>query len=183
VKKALLAIGCAAILLLLSREYVTVRDRLMAQRNDIAEQWQLVDAAMQRRADLIFDLVEPIRGFSSESGQVVEKIADARGALAEDRSPQEKMAAYDRLNFAIAHLLVVVENNRRLKSGGKLKHLPDDVSNTETEVNRARQKYNEALENYNTALQLFPNNIVAALSGFRRNDAYIQTVAGQGPRM
>jgi len=74
----------------------------------------------------------------------------------------------------------VVQNERRLRTEVKLSHLPDDVSNTENEVNITRERYNEALQTYNAALQLFPNNIVAAMSGFTRNDAYIQTEAGAG---
>jgi LemA protein len=95
------------------------------------------------------------------------------------------MAAYDRLNAAITQLLAVAQNERRLQAGVTKSHLPDDVSNTENEVNIARERYNEALQTYNAALQLFPNNIVAAMSGFTRDDAYIQTEtgAGQGAKM
>ena len=177
-RKALLVTGAVALLVLLGVKYSGVRGRLVTQRAAIDTQWAGVEGAMQRRADLIFNLVAPVKGLSSESGEVVEKISDARGILAEGRTLAEKMAAYDRLNIAISRLLVVARKDRRLRAGGKLSHLPDDVSNTENEVNIARQKYNEALQNYNTALQLFPNNIVAALSGFTRNDAYIQTEVG-----
>jgi len=185
VRKALIVIGAAVLMLLLGVKYTGVRGRLLTQQRAIATQWSGVDTAMQRRADLIFNLVAPIKGLSSESGEVVGKISDARGVLAEGRTPQEKMAAYDRLNIAISRLLAEVKRDRRLRSGVKLSHLPDDASNTENEVNIARQKYNEALQNYNTTLQLFPNNVVAAISGFRRDDAYIHTEVGaaQAPKM
>ena len=184
-RKALIAIGVAALLLLAGLKYTSVRHRLLAQRAEIGTQWACVEIAMQRRGDLLFSLGAPLKGLSSESSDVVGKISGARAELAASSTPRDKMAAYDRLNLAISRLLVVVRNERRLRSGWKLAHLPDDVSNTENEVNIARQKYNEALENYNTALQLFPNNIVARLSGFTRDDAYFQTApgAGQGAKM
>jgi LemA protein len=121
-----------------------------------------------------------MKGLSNESAEVAGNISQARALLAESRTPREKLAAYERLNVAISRLLAVVQSERRLRTGSKLSHLPDDVSNTENEVNIARQRYNEALEIYNTALQLFPNNIVAAVSGFTRDDAYIQTEPDAG---
>jgi LemA protein len=179
VKIALMAIAVTALLVLTGVKYTGARSRLTAQREAIHTQWDQVDAAMQRRADLITRLVGPSTGISVER-ETIAKIIDARAALAGATTPKDKMAAYDNLNFAISRLLVIVGNDRRLRSGTKLSHLPDDVSNTENEVNIARQKYNEALQTYNTTLQLFPNNIVAAISGFTRNDAYIQTEVSSG---
>jgi LemA protein len=179
VRIALAAIVVTALLVFAGARYTGARKRLVAQRQAIDTQWAEVDSAMQRRADLITGLVEPSTGHAVERATVAQ-IIDARAALTGASTPKDKMAAYDRLNVAISRLLVVVGNNRRLRSGAKLSHLPDDVSNTENEVNIARQKYNEALQTYNTTLQLFPNNIVAAVSGFTRNDAYIHTEASAG---
>ena len=179
-RKALIATGVAALLVLAGVKYVRVRSRLLLQRAEIGTEWAGVENAMQRRGDLIFNLAAPLKGLSNGSEDVAGKISGARAELAASSTPRDKMAAYDRLNLAISRLLVVVRNERRLRSGWKLAHLPDDVSNTENEVNIARQKYNEALENYNTTLQLFPNNIVARLSGFTRDDAYFQTAPGTG---
>jgi LemA protein len=185
VRNALIAVGAAALLVFAGVKYTSVRTRLLAERAEIGARWAGVGEAMQRRADLIFGLIAPMKGLSKGSKGVVGKIAEARALLAASRAPHEKMAAYDRLNEAISRLPVVFQDERRLRPGAALAHLADDVSNTENEVNIARQRYNDALENYNTALQLFPNNIVAALSGFTRNDAYFQTGtgAGQGAKM
>ena len=184
-RNALIVTVAVVLLVLAGVKYSSVRGRLLTQRTAIDTQWAGVEEAMQKRADLIFNLAAPMKDLSTEIGDVVENISDARGALAENHTLPEKMAAYNRLNLAISRLLVVVEKNRHLRSGAKLSHLPDDVSNTENEVNIARQRYNEALQTYNAALQLFPNNIVAAVSGFTRDDAYIQTGAGAGqlPKM
>lgn len=177
-RNALIAIGVAALLVVSGMKYVSVRDRLLEQRSAIDERWGEVENAMQHRADLIFNRAAPLKGLSGKSQDAIGKIADARAALSASHTAPEKVAAYDGLNEAIARLLIVVEKERHAGSGVKLSHLADDISNTENEVNVARQKYNEALETYNTTLQLFPNNIVAAVSGFARNDAYIQTEAG-----
>jgi len=180
VRNLLIVIGVASLLVLSGVKYAGARNRLLAERTAVEAQWAEVATAMQRRADTIFNLAYPMKGVSSDTGEVVSRIAEARATLSGSRTPQDTMAAYDRLNVAIAHLLVVVQNERRLKAGVQKSHLPDDVSNTENEVNIARERYNEALQTYNAALQLFPNNIVAAMSGFTRNDAYIQTEAGAG---
>ena len=179
-RNALIVIGVAGLLAFSGVKYARVRHRLLTERTAVDAQWAEVARAMQRRADTIFNLANPMKGFSNDSGLVVDQIGEARATLSASRTPQDAMAAYDRLNAAIARLLVVVQNERRLRAGMKKSHLPDDVSNTENEVNIARERYNEALQTYNAALQLFPNNMVAAMSGFTRNDAYIHTEAGAG---
>ena len=179
-RNALIVIAAAGLLAFSGMKYAGVRHRLLTERTAVDAQWMEVAGAMQRRADTIFSLAYPMKDFSSDTGEVVGKLAEARATLSASKTPQDTMAAYDRLNAAIAQLLVVVRNERRLRAGVKNSHLPDDVSNTENGVNIARERYNEALQTYNAALQLFPNNIVAAMSGFTRNDAYIQTEAGAG---
>jgi LemA protein len=180
VRNALIVIGVVSLLAISGVKYASVRNRLLTERTAVGTQWAEVASAMQRRADIIFNLANPMKDFSRDTGDVVVKIAEARATLSGSRTPRDTMAAYDRLNLAISRLLSVVQNERRLRAEVKLSHLPDDVSNTENEVNIARERYNEALQTYNAALQLFPNNIVAAMSGFTRNDAYIQTEAGAG---
>lgn len=179
-RNALIVIGVVSLLAISGVKYASVRNRLLTERTAVGTQWAEVASAMQRRADIIFNLANPMKDFSHDTGDVVVKIAEARATLSGSRTPQDTMAAYDRLNLAISRLLSVVQNERRLRTEVKLSHLPDDVSNTENEVNITRERYNEALQTYNAALQLFPNNIVAAMSGFTRNDAYIQTEAGAG---
>jgi LemA protein len=178
VRTALIVTAIVALVVSLGVEYTRVHNRLLTQREAILTQWAEVDGAMQRRADLILNLVTTAGGLPGKGSEVIEKISDARGALADGRTPQEKIAAYDRLNFAILRLLAVVHSDRRLKPREKLWHFEDEVSNTDNDVNIERRKYNEALQTYNTTLQLFPNNIVAAISGFERDDAYFQTGVG-----
>jgi len=175
VKIALIVIGVLVLMLLfMGGKYVSVRNDLVTKQEAVTAQWAQVESAMQRRADLIPNLVSTVKGFAAHETEVYKDIADARAALASGRTPQEKIAANDQLNSAISRLLVVVENYPQLKSNENFLHLQDELSGTDVE----RMKYNEALQTYNTTLQLFPNNMVASMSGFTRNDAYFKTEAG-----
>jgi LemA protein len=179
VKIALIVIGVLLLMLVLTGgKYVSVRNELVTQQEAVKAQWAQVESAMQRRADLIPNLVSTVKGFASHETEVYKDIADARAALAGGRTPQEKIAANDQLSGALSRLLVVVENYPQLKSNENFMRLQDELSGTENRINVERRKYNEALQTYNTTLQLFPNNIVASMSGFNRNDAYFKTEPG-----
>jgi LemA protein len=144
----------------------------------VKSQWSDVEAVLQRRADLIPNLVSTVKGFAAHETEVYKDIADARAALINGRTPQAKIAANDQLSGALSRLLVIAENYPQLKSNENFLRLQDELSGTENRIAVERRKYNEALQTYNTTLQLFPNNIVASLSGFTRNDAYFKTEAG-----
>jgi LemA protein len=179
VKVALIAIVVLVVLGLgIGGKFVGVRNDLVTQQEAVTAQWAQVESALQRRADLIPNLVETVKGFAQHETEVFNHIADARSALINGRTPQEKMAANDQLSGALSRLLVVAENYPQLKSNENFLHLQDDLSGTENRINVERRKYNEALQKYNTTLQLFPNNIVAQMSGFTRNDAYFKTEPG-----
>ena len=178
-KIALIVIGILLLMLVLTGgKYVSVRNELVTQQEAVKAQWAQVESATQRRADLIPNLVSTVKGFASHETEVYKDIADARAALAGGRTPQEKIAANDQLSGALSRLLVVVENYPQLKSNENFMRLQDELSGTENRINVERRKYNEALQTYNTTLQLFPNNIVASMSGFNRNDAYFKTEPG-----
>ena len=178
-KTALIVIAVLVLMLLfMGGKYAGVHNELVAQQEAIRAQWAQVEGALQRRADLISNLVATVKGFAGHETEVFKNISDARAALAGGRTPQEKIAANDQLNGAISRLLVVVENYPQLKSSENFLHLQDDLSNTENRVNVERRKYNEALQSYNAAIEVFPNNIVASMSGIARNDAYFKTEPG-----
>jgi LemA protein len=179
VKIALIVLAVIALaLLMFGSKYVSVRNELVTQQEAVKGQWAQVENALQRRADLIPNLVATVKGFAQHETEVFKNIADARAALITGRTPAEKIAANDQLSGALSRLLVVAENYPQLKSNENFMRLQDELSGTENRISVERRKYNEAIQTYNTALQLFPNNIVASLSGFQRNDAYFKTEPG-----
>lgn len=151
---------------------------LYAQREAINGQWSQVDVALQRRADLIPNLVETVKGFAKQEKEIMEAVANARAGLLNARGPQEKIEANGRLDSAIGRLLLVVENYPNLKANENFLRLQDELAGTENRIAVERHKYNEALQNYNVTIGLFPNNIFAGMLGFQRNDEYFKTEAG-----
>ncbi len=154
---------------------VGIRNDLVVQRESITGQWAQVDVALRRRADLIPNLVETVRGYAKQEQDVFGRIADARSRLLNARSPQESIAANNQLDTAIGRLLVVVESYPQLKSNDNFVRLQDELAGTENRIAVERRKYNEAVQRYNTNIELFPNNVAAGLFGFTRSDAYFRT--------
>jgi LemA protein len=154
---------------------VGARNTLVTEREAVNGAWSQVDVVLQRRADLIPNLVEVVKGFAKQEQAVIKEVTDARAALGGARSPQEKIQANSQIDGALSRLLVVVENYPDLKSNANFLRLQDELAGTENRIAIERKKYNETVQKYNTDIELFPNNISAGLFGFQRNDAYIKT--------
>lgn len=163
--------------LLFGGKYVGIRNNLVTQREAIRAQWSQVDVALQRRADLIPNLVQTVKGYAKHEEQSIADVANARAALIGARTPREKIAANNQLDSALGRLLVVVENYPNLKANENFLRLQDELAGTENRIAVERRKYNEAVQAYNTTRQLFPNNVVASMSGFGPDDAYFKTDA------
>jgi LemA protein len=165
--------------------YASRRNEMVRKREQVNAAWSQVDVVLQRRADLIPNLVETVKGFAAQEQTVFRDIANARAALISGRTPQDKIAANAQLDSALARLLVVVENYPQLRSNENFLRLQDELAGTENRIAVERRRYNEAVQDYNTYIALFPNNIVAGMSGFSRNDAYFKAEEGsrQAPRV
>jgi len=179
VKIALIVIAVIVLVLLgCGSKYIGVRNQLVTEQEAVKARWAQVENVLQRRADLIPNLVATVKGFAQHETEVFKNIADARSALINGRTPADKIAANDQLSGALSRLLVIAENYPQLKSNENFLRLQDELSGTENRIAQERMKYNEAIQTYNTSLRVFPNNIVASLSGFERNDAYFKTEPG-----
>ena len=175
-KIVLIVLGVVLVAALyMGSQVVGTRNDLVVQRESITGAWSQVDVALQRRADLIPNLVETVKGFAAQEKEVLGSIANARAALVGARTPTEKIQANQQLDGALARLLVVVENYPNLKSNENFLRLQDELAGTENRIAVERRKYNETVQRYNTSIELFPNNIAASLFGFGRNDAYFKT--------
>ncbi len=163
-----------AVALAVGSSFVSRRNEMVTQKEAIKNAWAQVDTALQRRADLVPNLVETVKGFATQERTVFDNIAQARAAMAGARTPADRIAANDQLSGALARLLVVVENYPQLKSNENFLRLQDELAGTENRIAVERRKYNEVVQTYNTTIQLFPNNLVAAFSGFQREDAYFR---------
>jgi LemA protein len=153
-------------------QYVGVRNTLVTKNEAVKAAWSQVDIVLQRRADLIPNLVETVKGYAQQEVTVFGDIAKARSALLSAGSPQEKINANQQLDGAIGRLLLIVENYPQLKSNENFLRLQDELAGTENRIAVERKRYNGTLQDYNTYLQQFPNNIFAGWAGFKPNEAY-----------
>ncbi|PYU82124.1 MAG: LemA family protein [Acidobacteria bacterium] len=164
--------------LMLGNSFISGRNQMAVKREAVNAAWAQVDVVLQRRADLIPNLVETVKGFAAQEQTVFGDIAKARSALLGAHSPAEKITANGQLDSALGRLLVVVENYPQLRSNENFVRLQDELAGTENRIAVERRRYNEAVQDYNTFIALFPNSLVASLSGFTRNDAYFKTEEG-----
>jgi LemA protein len=165
--------------------YVGRRNQMAIKREAVNAAWAQVDVVLQRRADLIPNLVETVKGYAVQEQTVFGAIAAARAALIGAKSPSDKIAANGQLDSALSRLLVIVENYPQLKSNENFMRLQDELAGTENRIAVERRRYNDAIQDYNTFIALFPNSLVASIAGFARNDAYFKTEEGarQAPKV
>jgi len=169
-------LGIVAVLLILALicggMYISRRNQMVTLNETVKSDWAQVDVVLQRRSDLIPNLVETVKGFAAQEQTVFDDIAKARAALGGAQTPKDKIAANGQLDGALSRLLVVVENYPQLRSNENFLRLQDELAGTENRIAVERKRYDDAIQEYNTFILKFPNNIIAGMAGFQRNDAY-----------
>jgi LemA protein len=142
-------------------------NRFVSQEEAIKAQWAQVQNQLQRRNDLIPNLVETVKGYATHEESVYKDIADARSKLLAARSPEETIQAANQQTSALGRLLAVVENYPQLKANEQFNRLMDELSGTENRIAVERMRYNEAVQAYNTSRRQFPANVTARMFGFK----------------
>jgi len=166
------------VVLICAGSYISTKNTLVSKNEAVKSAWSQVDVVLQRRADLIPNLVETVKGYAKQEQTVFGDIAKARSALLSAGTPQQKIAANGQLDGALGRLLLVVENYPQLKSNENFMRLQDELAGTENRIAVERKRYNDTLQDYNTYVQQFPNSLFAGWAGFKPNDAYFQAAEG-----
>jgi LemA protein len=166
--------GIALILILFS---VSRYNSLVNRSEEVDGAWAQVENVLQRRADLIPNLVETVKGFAAHEKEAIGLVADARAKLAGARGPQEAATADAQLTSALSRLLVVVENYPNLKANENFIRLQDELAGTENRIAVERKRYNDAVREFNATIKRFPSNIFAGMFGFDSKE-YFQAAEG-----
>jgi LemA protein len=142
-------------------------NKFVSQEEGIKAQWAQVENQLQRRNDLIPNLVETVKGYAAHEESVYKDIAESRAKLLAAKSPEETIEAANQQTSALGRLLAVVENYPNLKANEQFNRLMDELSGTENRIATERMRYNEAVQAYNTSRRQFPGNLTARLFGFK----------------
>ncbi|MGA7561467.1 MAG: LemA family protein [Terriglobales bacterium] len=177
-KGLIVVVVLVVIVLVLFGQYIGVRNQLVAKDQAVKAAWSQVDIVLQRRADLIPNLVETVKGYAQQEVTVFGDIANARARLLSAQTPSDKIAANGQLDGALGRLLAISENYPQLKSNENFMRLQDELAGTENRIAVERKRYNDALQDYNTYVLQFPASLFAGFAGFKQNPAYFQASEG-----
>lgn len=180
----LLPIIIIAIIVILVIAYVSIYNGIVRADNRCDTAWQTIDAQLQRRNDLIPNLVETVKGYAAHESKTFEAVTAARSAVTQAGTPEEKMEASNMLTGALKSLFAVAEAYPELKANTNFIQLQNKLSETENKISYARQSYNDCVLTYNNAIETFPGNIVAG-SKFKERKGFEVTdeTARQAPKV
>ena len=181
-KGLLITLGVLGVLLLcvlmVFGSYISARNQMVSKDQFVKSQWSEVDVQLERRADLIPNLVETVKGFTKEESTVFGDIANARAGMLNAQGTSAKIQANGQLDSALGRLLLLTENYPQLKSNEEFMRLQDELAGTENRIKVSRRTYNDTLRDYNTYVRQFPTSLWAGVLGFHPNEAYFEASAG-----
>ena len=177
-KKGLIILGViVGLIVILGIMLVSANNNLFSLEAKVDSALANIDTNLQRRADLIPNLVNTVKGYAAHEKEAIDSVTEARAKLTGASTVEEKAAADSELTAALNNLLVIVENYPDLKASANFTQLADELAGTENRIATARRDYNGAVQEYNTAIRKFPDNLVASLFGFEKKD-YFQAADG-----
>lgn len=177
-KKVLGPIGIIIIILvLLALLFIPKYNSLVTAEESVDSKWAQVENQLQRRYDLIPNLVESVKGYAKHEQDIIASISEARSQMGNARSPEEQAVANDALNGALSRLLVVVENYPNLKADANFRQLMDELAGTENRLAVAREDYNNEVQTFNKNVKRFLGNLIAGMFGFEQKE-YFKAAAG-----
>ena len=177
-KKSTIAIIVVVVILIaIIAGLVSSYNGVVSLAEEVDNKFATIDTMLQRRADLIPNLVNTVKGYTNQEQSVIDSVTDARAKLAGANSVEEKANADQELTSALNNLLVVVENYPDLKSSQNFINLSDELAGTENRIATARKDYNDAVKEYNTKIKRFPTNIVSGMFGYGEKE-YFQASEG-----
>ena len=176
-KKGMVIAIVVGLIVVLGIALISANNNLVAMEAEVDAAFADVDTYLQRRADLIPNLVNTVKGYAAHEQEAIDSVTEARANLAGASTVEEKAAADSALTTALNNLLVIVENYPDLKASANFTQLSDELAGTENRIATARRDYNEAVREYNTAIRKFPGSLIAGLFGFEQKD-YFQASDG-----
>ncbi|MDM5250145.1 MULTISPECIES: LemA family protein [unclassified Lysinibacillus] len=165
------------ILVVLALLFIPKYNSLVTAEESVDSKWAQVENQLQRRYDLIPNIVESVKGYANHEKEVITSITEARAQMGSARSPEEQAVANDALNGALSRLLVVVENYPNLKADANFRQLMDELAGTENRLAVAREDYNNEVQTFNKSVKRFPGNLIAGMFGFEKKE-YFKAAAG-----
>jgi LemA protein len=178
-KAVWISLGAALVLLVMAGGCsVTGYNKMVGYHEAIPEAWAQVENVLQRRYDLIPNLVATVKGYAKHEADVLTEVTRLRSQWGEARTPADKMQASQGLESALARLMLVTERYPELKANENFTRLQDELAGTENRIAVERKRYNEVIREYNVVVRRFPNNVLASIFGFEKSDAYFNADAG-----
>ena len=177
-------IGVVVVVALLLFQGVSTYNGIVWKDVAVNEKWGQVQNVLQRRADLIPNLVQSVKGYAAHEKEIFENVAAARAKLAGARTPEDAMKANAEVSSALSRLLLIVENYPQLKADQTFVRLMDELAGAENRIAVERMRYNEAVGAFNTAIRVFPSSIIAGMTGFRAQPFFeAETRAKEVPKV
>lgn len=167
-----IAIILLVIVVVLLVALVVLYNNLVKLRNMMDNAWAQVDVQLQRRLDLIPNLVETVKAYAKHESQTLEEVTHARAAVSNATTPESRMGANSRLNSALKSLFAVAESYPELKANQNFQQLQAELSETEDKISYMRQSFNDTVMKYNTAIQTFPAVLIAGAMGFKERPSF-----------